>query len=338
MLTPSPTVELPAPTYRPSRRTWPRFFLGVESMRRHMTDEGWQLMAGLSDAGYQMCGHGLENDETDVATLLQYDPAVVVLQDKREWDVRKGDFRDEKARFHNYQRLVERADVFKVTVLKDAHQRPAYHRESAAEIGCHAWIVYYHPRIVKHLAPYVRYEHLIRTYHTIDANSVPPYSPRKTGCLLSGALSGAYPLRTRLARSCTLLPGTTLMPHPGYHRNGTQTPAFLAALSRYKVAICTASVYGYALRKLIEATACGCRVITDLPEGDPLPLIDGNLIRVSPNVSLIEIKRILRNCYESYDPELQEHYAALAKSRYDYHTEGQRLAASLEEMRCAYRS
>src|SRR5690606_34111233 len=149
----------------------PRLALGVESMRRHMTDEGWQLFAGLGRAGYLLCGHDLPINRTDVRELLdEYGPSVVVLQDKREWEGLTADrSRDPRMRFRRVNALMQRQDVFTLTVLKDAHARPEYHRESAREIGCHAWVVYYHPRIVAHLAPYVRERHLVRTYHTVDA-------------------------------------------------------------------------------------------------------------------------------------------------------------------------
>ena len=75
--------------------------------------------------------------------------------------------------------------------------------------------------------------------------------------------------------------------HPGYHANGSFTPALHSRNStKFKVAICTSSTMGFALRKIIEATACGCRVITDLPAGEVMPEIDGNLTRVSSDISL----------------------------------------------------
>ena len=40
--------------------------------------------------------------------------------------------------------------------------------------------------------------------------------------------------------------------HPGYGRSKCFTPEFLKILSIYKVAICTVSIYGYAVRKIVE--------------------------------------------------------------------------------------
>lgn len=323
--------------------------LAVSSMSSHMTDEGWQIFQGLQKAGYVLFGHGLSNPQTDVPEILTHPvflpkeassaPArgVVVVQDKREWDLCEGDFRDPKARFTGVGVLRHRPDLFKLTILKDAQQRPSYHRESAEEMGVHAWITYYHPDIVCHVAPYVRREHLVRTYHTIDPLLVPRYTAdNRGGCLLSGAVSNAYPLRQRLFSAQSQLHQTMTLRHPGYHRMGAATPEYLKTLSKFKVAICTASVYGYALRKIIEATACGCRVITDLPADEVLPEIDMNLTRVRPDVSIPHVSALIKRLCQTYDPMLQEHMAKKAQIRYDYVHECCRLAQNIENMRGAY--
>ena len=314
--------------------------LAVESMRSHMTDEGWQVFSGLEYAGYELCGHALTHDVTSVEWMLNHlYPAVVVLQDKREWDVRPGDFRDAKAYFHHVQALRRRDDIFKLTILKDAHNRPNYHRDSAEEIGCHAWVVYYSPKIVKHLAPFVREEHLLRVYHTLDPRVVPAYSPDgRKGVLLSGAVSDAYPFRKRLTNSRGELYETAYLSHPGYHRHGSQTPGFLKDLTNYKVAICTASRYGYALRKIIEATAAGCIVVTNLPEDEILPKIDGNLVRVDSSISLQSLNDVLRSLCNDYIPEEQEYYALRAQEYYDFRVAGERLALDIAKMRVDYPS
>lgn len=313
--------------------------LAVESMKRHTTDEGWQIFAGLEHSGYKLYGHWLENSNTNVREILTTNPGIVVMQDKREWDVSKGSFRDDQAKFHCVDSLKGRSDIFKLTILKDAHQRPAYHRESALEIGCHAWIIYYHPKIVHHLAPYVRSEHLIRTYHSIDSSIVPDFSmANRGGCLLSGAVSSAYPLRKRLIEHVSYLPHTTILQHPGYHRNGPNNPDFMKCLSHYKVAICTSSIYGYSLRKIIEATACGCRVLTDLPVDDYLPNIDKNLIRIPHETTAQGLSLILQHLYDTYDPNTQFDFAKAAREYYDYKASGLRLVQDIASMRYSYSS
>lgn len=313
--------------------------LAVESMKRHTTDEGWQLFEGLEYNGYTLYGRGLPNSNTNVREIISNAIGVVVMQDKREWDVQQGNFRDDNARFHCVESLRGRTDLFKLTILKDAHQRQQYHRDSAAEIGCHAWIIYYHPKIIKHLAPYIRPEHLIRTYHSIDPTLVPEFSMRNQGgCLLSGAVSSAYPLRKRLLDWVSYLPQTTVMKHPGYQRDKCYTPDFLKVLSHYKVAICTSSVYGYSLRKIVEATACGCRVVTDLPLDDVLPLIDGNLVRVPANIAPQTMGTLLQQLYDTYDPKVQFAFAQQASEFYNFKASGLRLVQDIENLRASYSS
>ena len=334
--------RLPKPDYNPvPNMEGIRLGLAVESMRRHMTDEGWQLFQGLEEAGgYQLTGYNLPVNETDVRMMLASDRPIktLVLQDKREWDTGRGDFRDARARFTNVELLADESNIFKVTVLKDAHQRPDYHRQSADEIKCHAWIVYYHPSVVEKVAPYVRREHLIRTYHSLDPAIVPhiDYEPQREGCLLSGAVSAAYPFRQRLVQNISSLPSVKQMRHPGYHRNGCETPAYLKELATYKVAICTSSMYGYALRKIIEATAAGCIVVTDLPSDEVLPEIDGNLFRIDRDISIAELNGLLNSLCQGYDKERQQMYQNAAKTWYSYRSVGYRLAEDIETLRLNY--
>lgn len=340
---PSPNIpELPAPPYTgPLEDDRPRVALAVEAMRRHTSSEGWEIMAGLESAGYLLAGHRLPYGETDVPGILaQKRPGVVFAQDEREWQGMTADRRlDPAVRFRRIEALRERPDVFVGTILKDAHQRPDFHRASAERMGAHFWVVYYHPQIVKHLAPYVRSEHLIRTYHSVAPENVPPYQHKgRRGCLLSGALSSAYPLRMLLARNLDQLPDADLLKHPGYHQRGAHTPEYLRILSRYKVAICTVSRYAYCLKKIIEATAAGCMVITDLPVTDRLPAIDCNLVRVEPCVRPHHIGQLLAQLYEEYDPERQEWLAHASKTVYDWRAQGVQLALSIEAARRSYQA
>lgn len=335
-----PLTPIPAPQYTPPPPGETREQLGfaVESMKRHMTDEGWQLFDGLSHNGYQLCGYQLPINTTVIRSLLATRKlSIAVVQDKREWDVQEHNFREKQARFKHIELLGRDPSIFTVTVLKDAHQNPTYHRASAIEIACNAWIIYYHPRIVCQVAPYVRPQHLIRVHHSLDQTLVPEYSPEnRHGALLSGAVSGAYPLRQRLVSTHSMMPQVTYVKHPGYHMNGCQTPAFLRMLCDYKVAICTSSRYGYALRKIPEATACGCIVLTDLPKDEVMPEIDGNLIRIHPNESIHEISRILAKAYTDYDAARQRDFAERAKAYYDFHAAGTRLANDIESLRQSY--
>jgi len=310
-------------------------FFAVESMKRHTSDEGWQIAEGLESNGYTLAGHNLEIPSTNIGEVIcNLDPEVVVLQDKREWDVQPGNFREPNARFHQVIHLLGEISRFKLTVLKDAHQQPEYHRQSAYEMGCHAWLSYYHPRIVSHLAPYVRPHHLIRVYHTLDRYKVPAYTPGKYGTLISGAISGAYPLRQRIIKAS--IPGVVYQKHPGYHRNGCETPEFLKKLNYFKVVICTSSMYGYALRKLIEASACGCRVITDLPSDEFLPFVDKNLVRVHPEIKIGELQELIKELEATYDPSFQEVVADEVTGYYDFRQQGNRTARDIHELQHQY--
>lgn len=338
---------LPQPKYDGQEKSTCKVGLAVSSMSEHMTDEGWQIFDGLRQSGYDLCGKGIITtpevaplpDLVDVQFICRVlNPDTVLVQDKREWDTSPRDFRDQGARFQNIEYLRKRSDIFKLTILKDAHQRPLYHSASALEMDCHAWIGYYHPAIVKHLAPYIRAEHYIRTYHTLDNKDVPYYDPAmpRKGCLLSGALSGAYPMRTHLMRNIDHLPQTDYLRHPGYHRNGCFTPEYLRILSQYKVAICTSSLYGYALRKIIEATACGCRVITNLPVDEVLPCINGNLIRVPSDIPVPELAEVIKKAIDTYDPANQSYFVCQAVIRYNYRDVTRQLAKDIETLRLRY--
>lgn len=309
-----------------------RLGLAVASMRDHTTDEGWQIFSGLSNHGYTLCGHDLPIDETNIFLLLtKYDPDIVFINDKREWDVSPRDFRDPRARFTNTHTL-RCHPCYKVTILKDAHQKPEYHRQAMVEMAIDAHIIYYDEEAVRKQAPWLNTP-LIRTYHTLDKNLVPPYENRSGVAILSGALSNVYPLRQRLVRDIKYLPaGTSYIPHPGYHRRGCNTPEYLKTLSQYRVAICTCSIYEYALRKIVEATACGCVVITNLPAKYSLPGIDINLVRVDSDIPTPQVRDLIGVLYKNYDPTLQSLLASTAKELYDYRVVTKKLKEDIDAL------
>lgn len=335
-------TPLPSPRYNNSRTNGENFFLAVEDMSRHMTNEGWQLAEALQFAGYTLVGKNLPYPEQRVSKILSdnSDITSLILQDKREWDVQKGMGWEENAGFEGVHLLNDRSDIFKLTVLKDAQARPFYHRDSANELGCHAWVCYYHPDIVAFNAPYVRKEHIVRTYHTVDKEKVPPYEYRRGGCLLSGAISAcAYPFRARIKKAMDSRQTKGCigwLPHKGYNNRGTLTNEYLQTLSQFRVSICTASRYGYALRKIIESTACGCRVITDLPEDEVLPGIDDNLVRVHPDIPIPDLLEIIQREVQGYNPDRQEQLANLCLEHYDYRVQGVELWRNIHNLRRNY--
>ena len=124
--------------------------------------------------------------------------------------------------------------------------------------------------------------------------------------------------------------------HPGYHRNGCVVPGFLKLLNQFKVSICTSSRYGYSLRKLIESTACGCRVITDLPVDEILPVVEENLIRINPNDNHLSMRKTIEDAVSSYDYEKQRDIAKRAIEHYDYRAVCSRLANDIQAMKENY--
>lgn len=330
------SCRLPTPNYTGTGEAR-KVFLAVEAMRRHTADAGWQLQTGLEQAGYQLWGYNFDGvyNNVDVIDILDLtEPNIVVLQDKREWESKTASQRLPEMRFENVGILRKRDDIFKLTVLKDAHAKPDYHRQSAEEAGIHAWITYYHPAIVQHVAPYLRAEHCIRTSHSINPRHVPAYSgDRVEKAIISGATSPVYPLRKRIIQNLRSLPSIEHKGHPGYHAKGCVTPEYLQTLAKYRVSIATSSYFGYALRKIIEGTVCGCIVITDLPVDDVLPVVEENLVRVSPNISFDELHRRLRKLYSEYNPDRQEDIAKRAIAYYDYRVVGLRLAKNIEQLR-----
>lgn len=349
---PPTRAPLPAPAYTPpdDADARPRVGLAVASMKEHVTREGWDLFAGLEEGEYTLAGWGLstygghENSHTmdsltDARRILEWtQPSTVVIQDKREWTGKTaGRGFDKRESFTNLKALRDRPDVFKAYVLKDAHSDGPLHVEAAQEAGVHAWIVYYHPCIVARLAPFVRPEHLIHTYHTTDRDLVPAYTAAsRAGTVISGALSGAYPLRQRLAKELAGRSGFTVLKHPGYGRNGCRTPEYLKTLSRFKVAVCTSSKWGYLLKKIVEGVACGCVVVTDLPADEVIPEIDAAVVRISPDMPTTGVEGLCRHLADEYDPDRQAHYARKAVERFNWRVEGRRLAGAIEGLRTTY--
>lgn len=327
--------ELEPVPYNPSLRRLPplKLMLASNSLQHHMTNEGHQLQQGLSEAGYKLVGHGFQNSSTDLADILKVRRiGTIIVQDRREWT--RKEFPQEL--FRNTDRLRSLTGCFKLTVLKDAHQTPVWNRHNSWDIGCHAWIVYYNTRIVSRLAPFVRPQHLIRTWHTVDPDQVPEFvpAPQRRKAILSGALSSAYPYRLRLYRHN--FKGVDKVQHPGYTTSGTRTPDYLKTLSQYKVSICTSSKYGYALRKIIESVACGCIVVTDLPVDEFMPLIEPSIVRVRPGTDPQVIQRIIDHIASNYDDKRQRAQAREAVAFYNYVGVTKRLAFDIEQLRRTY--
>lgn len=297
--------------------------------RRHMTTEGDQFQRGLAADGWTVTGRGFD-DLLDVPTILRtYSPRRIVVHDPRDWDPASPIAFRKDCGFQRVATLAA-SPAFKAIVVKDAASSLAYQAKMYRTIGAHAAITYYHHASIRRNAEWLRTVPLIRTYHSVDADDLAgiPWRDDRRPLVVSGALSTAYPLRQRVVRDAKIL-GVDVLKHPGYGNRGPVTPAYCRMLAGYKVAIATASMYGFALRKIIEAVAVGCTVVTDLPAYDVLPEIDGALVRVKPTINPPELASVLTAAVTAWDPLERRAWAQTARATYDYRALGRRLSASI---------
>lgn len=290
-----------------------KVFITLESFSKHMTSETHQLQQGLKNAGWEICGPGLKHDTTDCSTIVEHEkPDVCLIQDKREWDERS--FGGGKYKLKN----IDHIGCVKGTILKDAQWAE---REWYGEIGIDFFVTYY--KDAASIANVPQHK-CIRTYHAINKWEV-PMKGHCGGAVLSGALSDIYyPLRTRLAENGYWF----VLPHPGYGEFGNQSFRYLEELSKYKVSICTASVYDYLLRKIIESVACGCIVVTNLVE--EVPYIDEYLVRVSNDISNKQMQLVVDEAVRGWRKDIALEAAEITKERYDFRTVYKQLDGDIE--------
>lgn len=311
-------------------------FLGIKSFDLHTSDEGSQLQNGMAFNGFSLCGKGLKYNTSNVEAIINFErvdeekPEVVILQDEREWNPRNPCCIDKGEEFIGLDIL---KGIRTLSIIKDAQwfnfsqNGLRSSAEFCEQYGIKEFICYYDTKIVSELSG-INQERLIRTYHSID--KVPIFNPERLNrALISGANSSVYyPLRSRLINEHSKIRGLDYLEHPGYGANGSYTPRYLETLNKYKIAVCTASKYQYALRKIIEATACGCIVFTNLQE--ELPEIDGNLVRINEDISIVEMYKMIKTV--KWEEGKQYEFAEKAKAFYDYRQTTKRL--SKEILKC----
>lgn len=301
---------------------------------KHTTDEGNQFQLGLHADGWTLVGRGYRDEEVDTIRLLEkYEPEMVVVHDKRDWDPANGGCFRKDVGFTRIEALADYPG-FVTCVLKDAGSMKDYHRRFVEEINADAVICYYHPDVVRSLNGWLKAP-IIRTYHSIDASLCRRLVRRtlRNKAVVTGATSAAYPLRTRFMKFALRYPhlGISVVGHPGYHNRGTDTPSYLNMLASYRVHVATASVYGFALRKIIESVALGCTPVTNLPAFDKLPGIDDALFRVQPNASVTDVMRAVERANAEWDYDERLSYAQKAWTYYDWPVIGRRLSGLLHE-------
>lgn len=336
---PLPLKELRRPIYE--RDQGKAILLGVEGFVSHITSEGYQLEKGMCEEGFDYRPGTRGSDIAEIEK--ETNGRIWFFQDVREWNHAWSPKNSNDASFKGFHAIKTRHH-YRFTVLKDAHAfQHQYAEFFANKIRPHAWMIYYHPAIVKHLAPFVRLKDCIRIYHSVDINEVPPIGDafeererRSNSILLSGNVhGGCYPLRHRLEYRHGLWDDLYVLKHPDhtYRNRRCYTPQYLKTLSNYKVHIATASRYGYALRKIIESVACGVQPITNLPVDDELPFIDDYLIRVPTNIDDNTLMDIAREAVERWDADQANYYAIRAKIFYDYRKNAQRMLGEVEKLR-----
>jgi hypothetical protein len=301
----------------------------------HMTDEGEQLQSSLAHAGWILAGFGYGDGCTDVPTLIErYKPSIIFIQDSRDWLRSSPGCYNPAVEFKNWQCLKSHPEIVKAMPVKDAGTSQEFQRQFAEAIGLNAAVIYYHERSVTapQCSPWLKNYKLVRHYHTVDAEYIRTLDltgPRKR-CLVSGAVSGFYPLRQRCFQNAAAL-GCDALKHPGYGNKGSATPGFLKTLAGYKVSICTASRYNFALRKIIESVACGCRVISDLSESLP-SIISDAIFRLPPEAPFGTIQQAIYVADKTWNYELAAADSMAALNFYDYKIRGAALSRELEAL------
>jgi hypothetical protein len=313
----------------------------LESFRRHMDNGRWLCQLGFESNGYLSVGNNVPPpgiNSTNVRKIVDiYRPDTVIFWPRYEWA--RDEWGDQPGvtdadRFTEWECLLSRPDILRVAVLHDAASAIGSQHRWHREFKPHVYLTCYHQKSVIDYNPHINTGQIVRTYHVLDDCSF-PIKKRDLPCVIAGARNrDVYPLRTRamdLAKAGKIKADT--IPHPGYAQTGSLSNDFLKTLAKYRVAICTASRYGFALRKIIEATAAGCRVITDLPAYDCLPGIDDNLIRVKPYITDDELQAIIEREAEAWDTDRQRDFAHKAREIYHYRRECARVAELLDERR-----
>jgi hypothetical protein len=299
--------------------------LANKDYERHMTDEGNQLQLGLAASGWKLCGWGYDG-LTDVKKIIDtYQPEIVFVQDKRDWDIKSPGTYNKQVHFTNIEYLKECKNIYKVSVVKDAGTVVKYQENFICnEIDADLVCIYYHENSVTSLSPFLKDRNLCRIYHTIDRTKIPQNIIKEKNFVISGAVSDVYKFRQLLVNNANKL-GIDILKHPGYNNTGTSTNNYLNDISKYKFSFATCSNYGFALRKIIEGLACQCRVITNLPEYDILPFINDCIIRVDSNISVNDLQDLLNKEMNNYCGERLIECANKSLMFYDYREQGRML-------------
>lgn len=297
-----------------------------------MTSEGEELQTGLESAGWTLAGFGYGDGCVDVPTLLErHQPRIVLVTAREDWDETSSGCFNKHCSFKRIEALASHRDIFKVAVVKDCPGPFDRRKAWCEEIKADAIVLYYHQQSMLAVSPWLKDYPLVRTWHTVArglCQKIVDASKWRASASVSGAKSTAYPLRSMAFDNAAQI-GLAVLNHPGYRVRRCHTQEYLKALSQYKVSLATASIYNFALRKLIEGIAVGCTVITNLPAYDVLPEIDGALVRIDSDLTPAQLKKIVQRHVEQYDPEQRLEWARRCWDFYDWQVRGQALSCEL---------
>jgi hypothetical protein len=314
----------------------------------HITSEGAELQDGLVNAGWAIAGKNFSHyvpryfngtveylDETRVDIILEkLQPDVVFVQDPRDMQSESPGCFDKWTHFENIEALASYGGK-KVLVFKDAGSGTEYQRLFAQKIHADALVCYYHDKSILKLSPWANDYRRIRIYHSVDGDVIARLnlSRYRSRGIVTGAAGNAmvYPLRYAVFRKTRQL-DINQLPHPGYGNSGCKTPSYLTLLTDFKVHVATASVFGFALRKIFESICCGCIPITDLPDYDKLPIIDPWIVRVPNHIDMESLKILIDCCETSWEQRTAWLRATAAAGFYDYRAAGKRLDAAIRDL------
>lgn len=315
---------------------------GVEAFKDYASDTAYRIQAGLADQGFTCFGKRFPGDRncTDMREVVERErPDIVHVEDWNTWNPKMKQKASADVEFTNWEWVGQQEGILRCT----KHADPWHHFEEQKHFqrvfNPHAVLVRYEPDLVSRCAPYMKRELMVRLYHTVTREFCRPVREkgRDRICLLSGACHGVvYPLRTRIWREVRQLPDwektfTHRVHHRWLHSGGSAVPGYMEQLARYKVAFVGCSKFLAAFKKLYEATAAGCIVVTNFPETDRVPVVDENLFRVPSDISAEALQEICRELAFIWDEEKQKDLAQRTIARYDYRVEAARIHGILTE-------
>lgn len=298
----------------------------------HVTSEGEQLQAGLEAAGWTLAGFGYGDGCVDVPTLLErHQPRLVFVTAREDWDETSAGCFNKHCSFKRIGALASHSDIFKVAVVKDCPGNFDRRKAWCEEIKADAVVIYYHEQSMVKVSPWLKDYPLVRTWHTVDRDlcqRILDAVKWRAGAVVSGAKSTVYPLRSMAFENASRI-GLATLPHPGYGIRRCHTAEYLRDLSHYKVHLATASIHGFALRKLFESVAVGCVPVTNLPSTDILPEIDGSLVQIPSDVSPDDLKLIVSTNVEDYNQSERLEWAKKCWDFYDWRVSGKALSEEI---------